>query len=52
MKQNSIEIPVIVDSLMSKREMLGQTVILCAIEGRMVTLWSLHCARFGFVIVL
>lgn len=33
MKKNSVEVSFSIDSLMTKREMLGQTVILCAING-------------------
>ncbi|XP_037291835.2 copper-transporting ATPase 2 isoform X3 [Rhipicephalus microplus] len=33
MKNNSVEVSSSVDSLMARREMLGQTVILCAING-------------------
>lgn len=35
MKQNSVVVPAFVDSLMCRKEMLGQTVILCSVDGEL-----------------
>lgn len=65
MKSNSVEVPLAIDSLMTEKEKLGQTVILCSINGVLkgvisvsdtvkpeaaATVKSLH--RKGFKVVL